>query len=444
MDFESAAGTMFVGTVGLSLVGLLVLAMARTPIARLLGIREGEMWWFSPAGTRTQGFVVAYVSALLAVGSLSFLAVKTVIPTSGALAWTAAWTVPALVLAGTGTRAGRVLVHLASNGRAALEDPEESDYVDPDDVLDDLDARAARDAALKGDWRPAAHLLAATSDPQSRYDRIEVLATASLRRGSWLDAWFRERPNDPNVLALRAHAALQRAWEYRGAEWEAKDPERFLETLDDAEALAREALVADPTDPCPYATLVALARGQQVDPAELDRRLAALRAVVPDHVQGHEQALQYKCAKWFGSSEEMFAFAREASSRARPGSSLNLLIVVAHLEHWADLSTRSTGRADAHMAAEPVRAEIAEAVRRWESGVDGPSPVGRAQGHNLLAFTSWLAKDPAAARPHLARTREHLATWPWGVVGEPREVHAQVQAWSRQHTPRSERDVQPV
>ena len=426
MDLDSPAGTVLIGAVVLALIGLLVFWIGGTRASVLLGVREDSPWWFSPAGARTQGLVVAYLGAVVGVGSLVFLVVKAFLPDASALAWTLCWVSAVGFFAVTVTWFGRVVVPVATGGRGVWAEPAEGDYVDPDETLGDVDLRAARDAALAGDWRPAAHLLSATADPEARFDRLDALAHAGLRRSAWLDAWLRERPSDPHALALRAQLAVVRAWEIRGADWTPQHPERFLDALADAETYAREAVEVNPTDPSPHVTLIIAARGQQVDHDVLDRRFAALVALAPEHRQGHEQAMQYRCEKWFGSREEMFAFARDASARARPGSALALLVVQAHVEQWLVLSGP---RGAKHMASPETRAEIAAAEQRWLGG--GPSPVGRAYGHNLLAFAWWLADDAAAAQPHLQETARHLAETPWGYAGEPSEAHAQVQAWAR-------------
>lgn len=435
MDLDSFAGTVLIGSLSLTMVGLLVLGVAGTRAAVIFGIREDLPWWFAPAGARTQGLVVAYLGVLVAIGASAALAVTSVLPDARSLAWLAACISSVSVLGGTVTRFGRILVDAATNGTATWGEPEEGDFVEPDDALDDVDVRSARAAALGGDWRPAAHLLAATTDADARFDRLDVLARAGLRRRAWLEAWLRERPLDRDALALRAQLAALRAWEIRGGDWRAQNPDRFLDALADAESYAREAIALAPTDPCPHVTLVTIARGQQVDHDELDRRLAGLARLAPHHRQGHEQALQYTCAKWFGSAEEMFRFARDASGRAPEGSAAALLVVAAHVEHWMTLVGRATALADKHMTSEATRAEIAAAESRWRDGDSGPSPVGRVAAHNLLAFAWWLCQDAAAAQEHLAVTREHLSETPWAYADEPSLVHARAQAWAREHAP---------
>lgn len=433
MDLDSVAGSVLIGALALAFIGLVTFAVAGSRAAFLLGIREDAPWWFRRAGARTQGLVVAYLGVAVAVGALASMGVNAVLDDARTLAWTAGWVSSVLVVAGTVTRVGRLVVDVASDGRATWDEPDAADFVEPDEALDDVDVRAAREAALAGDWQPAAHLLAATSDHDARFARLRVLASAAMRRSVWLDSWLREHPRDPHALALRAELAVRRAWEIRGGEWVPKDHDRFLDALADAEQCAREAIAVAPGDPSPHVTLLTAARGQQVDRDELDRRWAGLVALAPNHVEGHRATLQYKAAKWFGSADEMFEFARAASAQAAPGTVLALTVVIAHVEHFLMLSARSTKLADKHMQDPATRAEIAAAEARWR-GPDGPSPVERASAHNLLAFAWWLAEDAPAAREHLAHTREHLSAWPWEYAEEPTTVHANVQAWARQRT----------
>ena len=61
----------------------------------------------------------------------------------------------------------------------------------------------------------------------------------------------------------------------------------------------------------------------------------------PTHLVAHQQMLQFLCRKWFGSTEEMFDFARTAAAKAPAGSLLPELVVVAHIEHWLDLPSEA-------------------------------------------------------------------------------------------------------
>ncbi|HMO10022.1 MAG TPA: hypothetical protein PKB06_00600, partial [Actinotalea sp.] len=261
--------------------------------------------------------------------------------------------------------------------------------------------------------------------------RITALAVHGLRRSRWLDAWVAARPTDPNAMALKAMLAVRRAWELRGPDWEPRNVQAFLIGLEEAEVLAREAIDNDPSDPSPRAVLVEMARGQQVDVDVLEARTSALYALSPHPQGGHEAELQYRSLKWYGSTEDMFRHAREASAQAPAGNALALLVVTAHIEHYLTLAERSQTQADRYVASGQVKAEVAAAVARWESGPHGPSPVNKARAHNTLGYFYWLARDRKLARPHLRRTLEHLDTWPWALSGEPSQVHAAAQQWAR-------------
>ncbi|MCF4122941.1 hypothetical protein L1785_18350 [Antribacter sp. KLBMP9083] len=441
MDLDSPAGTVLLGAIVFALIGLLTMWIAGSRAAWLIGVRTDALWWFAPAGARTQGLVVAYLGLLVAVGALAFglvqPAVDSFLGDEGGgihpLSVQSAWITPLLVVLATGTRFVKHLVNVATDGQALLvADVDPAELVQPDGALDDVDVASARTAALAGDWHPAAELLAATADHDVRWDRVGVLAEAALVRRSWLDDWLRERPEDATARTVQAMTYLRHGWELRGAAFEAQNIERFLAALDDAEATARRAAALDAKDPSPLAVLVELARGQQVDRDEFTARLDALREMSPRHLGGHEAALQYLCDKWFGSAEEMFAFAREGAERARPGDAIALLVVTAHLEHAAALGHRSRRAAERHLTSLATRTEIAEAVGVWKAGPGGPSPVRAAQSHNLLAYVGWLAKDADLAAEHLAATHEHLSPWPWEYEGgDVAETHEAVRRWAR-------------
>lgn len=419
--WDTPAAYVMLGALVIAAIGLLVLGVASTPAYRLLGLWADGPWWFSPRGGKTQGLVVAYLGVIVALAALAFVVTDAYAPAR--IAWTACWSTAAVVFALTVTRVGKRVLRVATGGLFVLADPLPGDYVEADDALDDVDLRAARDAAASGDWRPAAHLLAATLDPDTRHDRVRELAVLAARRGRWLETWLHEEPSNPHALACRVATGVERAWMLRGSDFQAQNVPDFLAVLEDTDADADTALHVSPGDASVLASRLTVARGLQLGVVEHERRLAQLLAVAPHHRGGLSEALQFKAAKWFGSSEEMLRFARAESAAAPAGHATNLLVVVALLEEgWA------RGDSQRFLQRREVRAEIVAAATRWTEG--GPSPVGRAWGHNVLAYAYWFADLPHEALPHLAETHRHLATWPWH--DDPREAHAQVRAWARE------------
>ena len=431
VSLDNPAGYVFIGAATLVGVGAVVAAVASTRLACLLGMRRDARWWLSPAGGRAQGLVVAYGGALLAIAALVYLVVDPTLGAPPALAWVLAWLVGLSLLALTAVRTARLVIAVATDGRTPVDEPDESKYVEPDGALDDVELAAARAATEKGEWRPAAALLAQTVDADIRYARITALAVQGLRRSRWIDAWMLERPTDPHVLALRAMLAVRRAWELRGPDREPRNVHAFVAALQEAEEVTREAIDNDPMDPTPRALLVEMARGQHVDADEFESRARSLFLLAPLHQGGHEAELQYRSAKWHGSDGEMLAVARAASATAPAGNALSLLVVTAHIERYFTLVERSVAHAERYVRSIGVRTEVARAVARWQGDEMATSPVNRSKGHNTLAFFFWLARDRVAARPHLARTLRHLDLWPWGLVGDPSHVHAVAQQWAR-------------
>jgi hypothetical protein len=433
MNLDSGAGMALIGAITLACVGLVVAWISGTRAAPLLGLRPGSIWWFSPEGGRTQGLVVAYLAGIVAIGALAYLTLNALWPSATTLAWTACWVSASVSFASSIARFGRLIVAAASGGRVSWDDLDydEDDLVEPDPAFDDLDLRTARQAASVGQWRPAADLLAITANEDVRFDRICVLASLSLRHRRWLDAWLRERPTDRDALAVQTQLAVERAWEIRGGTWEAQNVDHFFAALDEAEGLARHAIALHPEDPAPRVCLITLARGQQVDDVEFTSRVEALRAICPHHRAGHEQALQYIAPKWFGSTTQMFEFARQAGDGAGPGSPLNLLVVIAHLEEWLIQCHDDPRTANAYWASEDVRNDLLAAQRSWQDLPEGHAPASPAWGHNLLAFAFWRAQLPREAADHLAATRTYLAEWPWEYLTDPSQAHASAQGWLR-------------
>ncbi|MEV7673780.1 hypothetical protein [Streptomyces sp. NPDC088752] len=97
---------------------------------------------------------------------------------------------------------------------------------------------------------------------------------------------------------------------------------RFRAMLPAAIEEARQAALLDPENPGPWVVMVTAARGAQYGRAEFRPLRDGLAARAPHHYEGHWQALQYWCAKWFGSDRLMRRFAGKAVRKAPKGSPL--------------------------------------------------------------------------------------------------------------------------
>ncbi|MGP3683373.1 hypothetical protein ACTVZO_01455 [Streptomyces sp. IBSNAI002] len=209
----------------------------------------------------------------------------------------------------------------------------------PREVLDDRrpgppppahrahEVQAVADAAWQGDWKSAErYVRAAGEDWDERWSRLELLKEVARQDDAWLDAWRAAEPGNCDAATLHASIMVRRAWEIRGGayahEVPTSDMNRFRAMLPAAIEEARKAALLDPANPGPWVVMVTAARGAQYGHSQFKPLWEGLVARAPHHYEGHWQALQYWCAKWFGSNGKMMRFARQAVRKAPAGSPL--------------------------------------------------------------------------------------------------------------------------
>ncbi|MFB7368914.1 hypothetical protein ACFC0D_03595 [Streptomyces sp. NPDC056222] len=187
--------------------------------------------------------------------------------------------------------------------------------------------QAVANAAWEGNWKSAErYVQAAGEDWDERWARLEILQQVAQEDDAWLDAWRVAEPGNCDAATLHAIIMVHRAWEIRGSgfahEVMTSDMNRFRAMLPAAIEEARQAALLDPANPGPWVVMVTAARGAQYGRAQFKPLWEELIARAPHHYEGHWQALQYWCAKWFGSDRRMMRFARQAVRKAPPGSPL--------------------------------------------------------------------------------------------------------------------------
>jgi hypothetical protein len=192
--------------------------------------------------------------------------------------------------------------------------------------------QALADACWEGDWRAAAaYVESAGHDWDDRWSRLELLAEIARPASTWLDAWRTAQPGNCDAATLHALLLVHQAWEVRGSGYARQvAPARmagFEALLPAAIEAARQAVPLSREDPGPWVVMITAARGARYTPRRFAELWAGLAARAPHHYAGHWQALQFWCAKWSGSDEEMLGFARSAVERAPQGSPLAALYV---------------------------------------------------------------------------------------------------------------------
>ncbi|SDX15281.1 protein of unknown function [Amycolatopsis xylanica] len=269
----------------------------------------------------------------------------------------------------------------------------------------------AADAAKRGEWQQAAMLVNATwGDWETRGKVVSRLAAIAADDDTWLKSWQRAEPGNPHAAVVDAEALVYLAWQIRGGKWASETSAAqfagFERTLNKAEAAAWQATELVPADPTPWSTLITLGRGLSVDHEDFDRRWQGLMERAPLHRRGHDSALQYWCAKWQGSHEEMVAFARSGAAKS---PTLSGLIIRAAYE-WEDANQR--------VWQEPWARQGLETHLAWLSA-DG------ADNHYVHDDLGWAitglmrTKRDAEAIPLFQRLGAYAGGEPWNYHSDP-------------------------
>jgi hypothetical protein len=287
------------------------------------------------------------------------------------------------------------------------------------------DDRAVLDAvaALRaGDRRPAAALLRETGDDWDRKaHRVNRLAHDEDCHRT-IAEWVAAEPGSADAHMVNARALVVQGWAIRGSAYARYVRESawsdFFDRLHAADAALSAAMARAPQDPTPWGIAVLLARGLQVPRTEFERRWDGLVQRDPAHVTGHYHALQYLCAKWSGSHDEMFGFADRASAAAPPGSPLHALSLFAVIEYAMALTDgQEAGQTEAlfwkgFQAAQAVD----RAVDLWEkpAAEKGTPPHARAVFDRMhLAFCASRIGSGAVAARQFRAMGPYCSDMPW-------------------------------
>jgi hypothetical protein len=292
-----------------------------------------------------------------------------------------------------------------------------------DPCLGDPTARRLYLAMENRDWAEARALLAAAGHPD---DRSFYLDVAGVVPG--VQHWIGQFADD-DVLAqlVRGAHAVQAAWDARGgyrAEYTAQEQfALFFERLRLAESCLYDVVQRDPDEVTAWALLIRTARGLQLPLDDGQFRYRQATQLFPYHWMANYEWLQTVCEKWFGSHEQMHAFARDVATNAPGGSMVHALVPLAHLERAVDLDSAQT---QAYMTRADVRADLRTAAEYsiWHPAAE--LRAGSPAALNVFAMAFTLSEDPAAAAPVFQQLGNRPTEIPWAYI--PGEFTANFQA----------------
>jgi len=181
-------------------------------------------------------------------------------------------------------------------------------------------------------------LKASRQDHVLRSHRSQLLG-ALCARSSIAEMWLREEPANPDALLLYARTAVARAVSL------AEVGDTRAETLARiAQRACEVAADAFPTDPTPYAAMLALARcggyeripgpGAAEDVKAPWSLLSSATRRAPEHREAHHQFLRCLLPRHGGSHDMMWNAVRFLTGDAKPDSDLQILPLVAFAEHY--------------------------------------------------------------------------------------------------------------
>lgn len=277
---------------------------------------------------------------------------------------------------------------------------------DDEVLLDAPDARLGPSlvAAGRGDYGPAAELLAATragAEWESRDRYVIRLAAFAHSRAEWFTSWRAAAPNDPDALLVGAELAVARAW---------ASPAR-AELLHQTGPLVEAAAAACPRDPVPWRIALDRARGSDADHGEFERLWGEAVRRSPHHHGSHVAALQYLSTSRFrssgglGSHRECFDFAERAAQDALPGS----LVQALPLHAAFACLTEGDGRTVVDRARLDAAADAAVALSATHPAADPWS----AELRNLLTYVLVGLDRWQDAFLQLRLTGPYATSFPW-------------------------------
>ena len=290
-----------------------------------------------------------------------------------------------------------------------------------------------------GRYHEARALISATrQDFELRATRSLVLASVAAGLDV-AERWIAEEPSNPDALLIYARTAVARA--LRAAD--VND-----ERSGDLAALAQRACLvsadADPSDPTPWAGLLALARlghakvpGPEGVTAEGPwDLLGEARARDPLNREAHHRLLSCFYARYGGSHDAMWEAARWMSLNTPPDCSLQVLPLTAYVEHYRALRE------------DPVRGQFAD--RQWTDQhalftsmhvFDGwfrkaqDEELVPVSDFSVLAHALYMGDRHWEAAKVFRAMGPYATTHPWSLFGEPAEQLARARQRCRVRAP---------
>jgi|GEM_PF-2097075 len=211
----------------------------------------------------------------------------------------------------------------------------------------------------------------------------EFIADGILRL---LEKWATQKPSSRFAGLCLGRFYVNYAWQARGSGFVDSVTEEgrklFRARLEKARGYLEKAYSLDVNDPFEPIELMIVARGLGLEREEMEKQFQ--RAIKADSTEyrAYLGKLEYLKPKWYGTEEEMFAFARESAKNAPAGTLIPRVLIEAHLEMYLNSDNKDYFR-------DPqVWAEVKGIYLRLLKDFPGSFDL-----RNWFALTAYYAKD---------------------------------------------------
>lgn len=183
----------------------------------------------------------------------------------------------------------------------------------------------------------------------------------------------------------------------------------------------------DVEDPTPYARLVSVAMGLQLERRVSDQWFEEAIRRDPLNSAAHRARLTLLCEKWGGSHDEMYAFARETIRRIPPESVLNSILYNAFYEYF--LYYRSIDSQPKYvqglLSNSMVRQESLEIYTKSLKKHSRVEQVSDFWAHNMAAWWFFVLDIPEPVREETRKIGPYYTEIPWHLYKDPAETYEQ-------------------